>query len=35
MSSAYSKVAHSVNKNELTVMHITALNSFLIRSKTK
>jgi len=35
MSSVYSQVAHSVNKNEFTMMHITTLNSFLIRSNTK
>ena len=35
MSNVYSQVAHSVNKNEPTMMHITTLNSFLIRSNTK
>jgi len=29
------QVAHSVNKNELKMMHITTLNSFLIRSNSK
>lgn len=35
MSSVYSQVAHSVNKNKFTMMHITTLNSFLIRGNTK